>query len=156
MSAVENDLRAPRVRPMGSSDVWTVAAIEAEAYQYPWSPGIFRDCLSAGYHALVLEIPPSGVQGYAVLSTGAGEAHLLNLCVRPALHRTGLGRVLLDAALRQATVRGAREIFLEVRPSNSAAVGLYEGSGFRQIGRRKRYYRAKDGREDALVFARDL
>ncbi len=156
MSAVETELRAPRVRPMGSSDVWTVSAIEAEAYQFPWSPGIFRDCLSAGYHALVLEMPPTGVQGYAVVSTGAGEAHLLNLCVRPALHGAGLGRVLLEAVMRQARAQGAREIFLEVRPSNEAAVHLYEASGFRRIGRRKRYYRAREGREDALVFAREL
>ncbi len=156
MSAVESDFHPARVRPMASGDVWTVAAIEAEAYQFPWSPGIFRDCLSAGYHAFVLDLPADGVQGYAVLSVGAGEAHLLNLCVRPTLHGGGHGRLLLEAVLRQATAHGAREIFLEVRPSNEAAIRLYRRAEFRQIGRRKRYYRARDGREDALVFAKDL
>ena len=156
MSAVESEFRTARVRPMASGDVWTVAAIEAQAYQFPWSPGIFRDCLSAGYHAFVLDLAADGVHGYTVLSVGAGEAHLLNLCVRPERQGAGHGRLLLDTVLRQAAAHGAREIFLEVRPSNAAAIRLYQGSDFRQIGRRKHYYRGRNGREDALVLAKDL
>ena len=83
---------------MQPADLKAVAAVERVAYQFPWSLGIFRDCLLAGYHCLVLEIGGS-VTGYGIMSIAAGEAHLLNLCVHPNAHHLGYGRRLLAAML---------------------------------------------------------
>jgi ribosomal-protein-alanine N-acetyltransferase len=90
------------------------------------------------------------------MSLAADEAHLLNLCVRPTLQRRGLGADLLDWLLDRARAGGAREIFLEVRPSNIPAARLYARAGFRRIGLRRNYYRADNGREDAVVLAKEL
>jgi ribosomal-protein-alanine N-acetyltransferase len=140
---------------MELADLPTVASIEREAYDYPWTENIFRDCLRVGYCCVVLEIGGETV-GYAVLSLAAEEAHLLNLCVRPACQRRGLGAEFLEWMLARARAGGAREVFLEVRPSNHAALRLYERAGFRRIGLRRNYYRAAGGREDAVVLARVL
>jgi ribosomal-protein-alanine N-acetyltransferase len=143
------------VRAMRVEDLATVAAIEQEAYPYPWTENIFRDCLRVGYCCVVLEIGGE-IIAYAVLSVAAAEAHLLNLCVRPARQRRGLGADLLGWLLARAGEGGAREIFLEVRPSNHAALQLYERAGFRRIGLRRNYYRADNGREDAVVLSRPV
>jgi ribosomal-protein-alanine N-acetyltransferase len=143
------------VRAMRFEDLAVVAAIEQEAYPYPWTENIFRDCLRVGYCCVVLEIGGE-IIGYAVLSVAAAEAHLLNLCVRPARQRRGLGADLLDWLLARAGEGGAREVFLEVRPSNHAALQLYERAGFRRIGLRRNYYRSDNGREDAVVLSRPV
>lgn len=146
---------SPGVREMQSADLATVAAIERDAYEYPWTENIFRDCVRVGYCCVVLEVGGE-IVGYGVLSMAAAEAHLLNLCVRPACQRRGLGSDLLEWLLARAREGGAREVFLEVRPSNHAALRLYEHAGFRRIGLRRDYYRAEGGREDAVVLARTL
>ncbi|HAI58256.1 MAG TPA: ribosomal-protein-alanine N-acetyltransferase [Xanthomonadaceae bacterium] len=140
---------------MRQADVAAVAAIEARAYAFPWTPGIFRDCLDTGYQCWVADTT-DGLQGYGVLSIGADEAQLLNLCVDPAVHRRGLGRRLLRRMVDLARWHMADRIFLEVRPSNPGAQALYASEGFLPIGRRPRYYPASDGREDAIVMALDL
>ncbi len=76
------------VRLMQAADLKAVAAVERAAYQFPWSLGIFRDCLLAGYHCLVLDVGGS-VTGYGIMSVAGGEAHLLNLCVHPHAQRLG-------------------------------------------------------------------
>ncbi|MGO1720532.1 MAG: ribosomal protein S18-alanine N-acetyltransferase, partial [Luteimonas sp.] len=124
---------------MREDDVDAVIAIEHSAYPFPWTPGIFRDCLRAGYPAWVLQ-DDGGIFGYGVLSVAAGEAHLLNVCVDPRLQGCGHGRRLLRALLRIARGEGAERMFLEVRPSNPHAVALYQDEGFNEIGRRPRYY----------------
>lgn len=143
-------------RPMRSEDVAAVAAIEAAAYAFPWTAGLFRDCLAAGYSAWVLEAGDGGLQAYAILAIGADEAHLLNLCVDPNRQGHGMGRQLLRRMIELARWHRAGRIFLEVRPSNPAAIALYRSEGFAEIGRRPRYYPAQDGREDALVMALEL
>jgi ribosomal-protein-alanine N-acetyltransferase len=146
---------AVQFRPMRQVDVPQVAAIETRAYAFPWTAGIFRDCLAAGHHCWVAE-SVDGLLGYGVLSVGADEAHLLNLCVDPATQRRGLGRRLLKRMVDLARWHLADRIFLEVRPSNPVAIALYHSEGFNEIGRRPRYYPAKDGREDAIVMAMEL
>jgi len=141
---------------MRASDVQTVAELERASYEYPWTEGIFRDCLRVGYHCVVVESESGTLQGYAIMSVVADEAHLLNLCVSPDCRRCGLGREMLKQLLEAASLAGARRMFLEVRPSNVAALALYASEGFVEIGRRPRYYRAREGREDAVVLARDL
>jgi ribosomal-protein-alanine N-acetyltransferase len=146
---------AAALRPMRDGDLDAVMDIERRAYPFPWTRGIFRDCLRAGYPALVL-VADGDVVGYGLLSVAAGEAHILNVCADPALPRQGHGRRLLRALLQQARGRGAQRVFLEVRPSNPAAIALYDAEGFNEIGRRPRYYPAASGREDAIVMALEL
>jgi ribosomal-protein-alanine N-acetyltransferase len=143
------------IRMMQPSDLKAVAAVERAAYQYPWSLGIFRDCLLAGYYCLVLDVAGS-VTGYGIMSVAAGEAHLLNLCVHPDAQRLGYGRRLLNALLLKAADTQADKVFLEVRPSNSVALRLYASMGFEQIGIRPAYYQAENGREDAIILAATL
>ena len=146
----------PLVRPMQARDVEEVALLERVAYEYPWTDGIFRDCLRAGYDCHVLEGDNGAVQGYSIMSVAVGEAHLLNLCVHPDRQGCGLGRDLLGRVLRRAREQGARHMYLEVRPSNTAALGLYQSAGFYQIGQRRRYYKSHEGREDAIVLSLKL
>ncbi len=143
------------LRPMRASDLEAVNAIEQVAYPYPWTRAIFADCLAAQYPAWVLE-GEGRLLGYALLSIAVGESHLLNLCVAPAAQRMGHGRRLLRAMLRLARAQGAERMFLEVRPSNPGAISLYHDEGFNEIGRRARYYPAREGREDAIVMALEL
>jgi [ribosomal protein S18]-alanine N-acetyltransferase len=149
------DLASARMRAMQEADLAQVAAIEAAAYPYPWSFGIFRDCLRAGYGCWVLE-RDGEVVGYGVLSTAADEAHVLNICVHPDAQGQGLGRQLMRRLMDVARWHQVRRLFLEVRPSNPRAIALYESLGFATIGRRPNYYPASHGREDALVMTRDF
>jgi len=143
------------MRAMRLEDVETVCALEDRSYEFPWSAGIFSDCIKAGYPCWVL-CENEAIIGYAILSMGAGEAHVLNLCIDPTRQGRGLGRHLLVRLLDIARLNGADRVFLEVRPSNPLARQLYESAGFVEIGRRPRYYPARDGREEAIVMALDL
>jgi len=143
------------IRDMMPDDVPRVMQIETAAYPFPWSDGIFRDCLRVGYVCCVAEIDDI-VVGYAIMSTGAGEAHVLNLCVGEAWRNRGLGGQLLAHLMEFARSLGVVEAFLEVRPSNTAAIRLYQSQGFSQIGVRRGYYQAVGGREDAVVLKRTL
>lgn len=147
----------PRVsiRPMRRADLGHVHAIEEASYPFPWSRGVFADCLRVGYCCRVAEVD-GGIGGYTVISAAAGEAHLLNLCVAPSVRATGVGRLLLDGALVEARLLRAHRLFLEVRPSNTRAIELYRRNAFRVIGKRPGYYPAEDGREDAMVMVRHL
>ncbi|MBW3550190.1 MAG: ribosomal protein S18-alanine N-acetyltransferase [Proteobacteria bacterium] len=140
---------------MREADLEAIFAIELRAYPFPWTLGIFRDCLRADYPSRVLH-QDGRIVGYFLMSLAAGEAHLLNLCVAPEAQGRGYGRKLLHAMLHLARGRGAARVFLEVRPSNAGAIALYFNEGFNEIGRRPRYYPAADGREDALVMAMEL
>lgn len=156
MSATLADAVRPVMRPMRIEDLDAVMVVERRAYPFPWSIGIFRDCLFAGYPAWVL-LEGGAFIGHGVLSVAADEAHVLNVCVDPARQGRGHGRLLLRALVDAARGRGASRVFLEVRPSNPAAIALYEDEGFNEIGRRPRYYpAANNGREDAIVMAREL
>ncbi len=157
MVAARNDLPIPQVqlRPMAEEDLARVSAVERESYSFPWSEGIFRDCLRVGYVCRVVEIGFDLV-GYGVMSTGAGEAHVLNLCVREAMRGRGIGRTLLRQLLDLAAEAGVEDAFLEVRPSNLAAIRLYQSFGFVPVGVRKGYYQAAGGREDATVLRLSL
>ncbi len=144
------------LRPMQVEDLDMVAALESHISPGPWTWGIFRDCLQAGYDAWVLEDDAGVVAAFGVLSTGAAEAHILNLGVAPALRRRGLGRRMLRHLLCRARQLGAQRAFLEVRVSNVGAQSLYRSQGFHEIGVRLNYYRNAEGREDALVLSLSL
>ncbi len=158
MAAAREDMReAPEVliRPMMEIDLPEVAAVEQSSYAFPWSENIFRDCLRVGYTCRALDLA-GRIIGYGIMSVGAGEAHILNVCVRDEFRNLGFGRRLLEHLLERAAATGVGEAFLEVRPSNLAAIRLYQRLGFEQIGIRRGYYQAPDGREDAIVLKHDL
>lgn len=154
MSAVLQDPQL-RLRPMQATDVEDVLAIEEQVYEFPWTFGIFHDCLRVGYCCWVMTHDDE-ITAYAVLSTGAGESHLLNICVSPASQNRGLGSQLIEHMLGLARRHGAQTCLLEVRPSNRVAVELYNKMGFVEVGIRPAYYPAQGGREDALILAREL
>ncbi len=152
--------------PMRLADVGAVAAIEKSIYTAPWTEGNFVDSLTAGYSAWVLRRadPSLGadrlyrepIVGYFVLMPAVDEAHLLNLSVARDGQGQGLGLHLLRRAVALANEYNARSIILEVRPSNLRALAVYQRFGFREHGRRRRYYPAsaedQTSREDALVM----
>jgi ribosomal-protein-alanine N-acetyltransferase len=143
------------VRVMVDADVTGIMEIETRAYAFPWTAGIFRDCMGAGYSCYVLE-KNAEIIAYAVMSVGAKEAHILNICVSPDLRGEGYGYVLMDKLVALARQLQADMMFLEVRPSNEAARRLYDKLGFNEIGTRRNYYPAAQGREDALILAKQL
>ena len=155
--ATAPELLVPEVaiRAMRGNDVADVVAIERASNQFPWSEGIFRDCLRVGYVCRVVTVSRQ-VMGYGVMSLGAGEAHILNLCVGEAFRCRGVGRRLLGALIERAADAGMADAFLEVRPSNTVAIRLYLALGFEQVGMRRGYYQAAAGREDAAVLRRAL
>ena len=144
-----------QLRPMRPADLKAVAEVERSSYRFPWSLGIVRDCLLAGYHSQVLEID-GVISGYSIMSAASGEAHLLNLCVHPSARGLGYGRRLLNSALLRAEEFDVERVFLEVRPSNLVAISLYQSAGFELIGTRPSYYQAESGREDAVIYAATL
>jgi len=140
-----------RLAAMAEADLAEVVAIENAAYSHPWTRGNFADSLRAGYACRTLRANGE-LLGYFVILVAAGEAHLLNLTVAPAHQRSGHGGALLREVAAIAREQGARNLFLEVRPSNAGAQALYERFGFRRIAVRRGYYPAGAGREDAYVL----
>ncbi len=149
MSAQLNDTR--RFRQMTEADLDVVMAIENVIYTHPWTRGNFVDSLNTGSHCWIMEWQ-GVIVGYAVLTAGAGEAHLLNLSVASAWQRRGLGREILMYVIDFIKQNKVSAMFLEVRVSNVAARALYAQAGFREIGTRRGYYPAQAGREDAIVL----
>ncbi|TDJ37601.1 MAG: ribosomal-protein-alanine N-acetyltransferase [Gammaproteobacteria bacterium] len=143
------------IRSMVHDDLVHVSDIERRSYAFPWSHGVFRDCLVAGYSCIVVEYGDL-VVAYGILSVADGEAHILNLCVDSNYRQLGYGDRLLDEILMRARRAKVNEIFLEVRPSNESAIGLYQKKGFGQIRYRPAYYQAREGREDAAVYSKVL
>ena len=157
MASVKQEPESPEleIRPMHELDVPVVVAIERSAYQFPWSEGIFRDCLRVGYICRLAEVDGE-IAGYGIMSIGAGEAHILNVCVRDECRGRGFARKLLLYLVERARSAGMYEAYLEVRPSNTIAARLYHSLGFEQVGLRRGYYQATNGREDAVVLRRVL
>jgi len=153
MSAVLKD--DPQLAAMRDADLAEVLAIETAIYSHPWTRGNFTDSLRAGYLCRTWRVGAELV-GYFILLVAAGEGHLLNLSVAAARQRQGHGGALLAEATRLARGSGAKQLFLEVRPTNAGAKALYSRFGFHQVAVRPGYYPAQDGREDALVLTRVL
>ena len=156
--------------PMHSADLDEVLAIEAVSHIHPWTRGNFSDSLTAGHWAYCIRpqldqvikgsyLDPQVLWAYCVLFPGVDELHLLNITVSPKLRRLGLAVRMMSAIEAVAAQQQMPRIILEVRPSNSAAVYLYQSIGYEQIGTRKNYYpeNSKTGlREDAAVMAKSI
>ena len=146
---------AVEFRPCREVDLDGIVAIERATFPEPWTRDQFAALLAhpAGF-GWVAEIVPEGVAGYAFGWVAADEAELADLAVRQDVRGRGLGAGLVGAFAREAGVRGARRLYLEVRASNMRAQGFYDRLGFDTVGRRVAYYRSP--REDALVMRAEL
>lgn len=140
---------------MQVSDLDQVLANETRGYAFPWTRGIFQDCLRANHQCYVIQDGEELV-GHAILSIAVGEAHLLNVCIRRDRQGRGFGRALVEFMLERARSLKVDMVFLEVRPSNRVASSLYESLGFCEIGLRRNYYPAHTGHEDARILALQL
>ena len=156
MSAVLEGFSAEeQFRLMVDADLDAVIAIEEEVYPYPWTRGIFYDCLHIGYLCRVLE-KNGKIVAYSIMSVAVAESHLLTLVVAVDEQRKGYGKKMLNEMIQQAVSDNANTMYLEVRTSNKAAIQLYYQRGFNELGVRNNYYPAEHGREDALMLALDL
>jgi ribosomal-protein-alanine N-acetyltransferase len=143
-------------------DCLALAEIHASAFKRGWSDAEFEALLlQSGVHAVIAHYRnalgkriPAGFILYRLV---ADEAEILSVAVTPACRRRGIGKALIEDALRHLYREGAKSIHLEVEDSNVAAIGLYRGVEFRESGRRAGYY--TQGREapgGALVMLRQL
>ena len=144
------------IRPASQADVAVVAVIERASFGDPWSEEAFRELLEMrdAIFLVATRRSPETVAGYVIARVVADEADVLNLAVSPAERGRGLGGELLDAGLAAVIDRGAREVFLEVRESNAAALALYGSREFMTVSRRSKYYR--NPVEDALLLRRAI
>lgn len=107
-------LTGPQVdylRPLKTNDIPKVLTIERQMYSYPWSEGIFKDCLKIGYSNWAF-IKDGQFVGYVILSVAVGEAHILNICLDPAYQGKGLGRQFLKEVLIIAKKKKCKQCFL--------------------------------------------
>lgn len=142
-------------RLMTEDDLDDVIAIEESVYPFPWTRGIFHDCLSIGYICRVL-LYKEKIIAYSIITIAADECHLLTIVVAKDEQGKGYGKKMLDEMVRMAKIGSANAMYLEVRASNKTAIQLYYDSGFNELGVRNNYYPAEEGREDALILALDL
>jgi ribosomal-protein-alanine N-acetyltransferase len=140
---------------MTASDLDAMMAIERVNFPFPWTEGNFKDSMNSGYICLVMEHGKELI-GYAVLMMVLDEAHLLNISVAKSYQGQGWGRYLLVQMMEIGREKGGLNMFLEVRPSNRSALGLYESMGFNEMGIRPGYYPAHNGREDAVLMGMAL
>ena len=125
------------------SDLETLIGLEALTFpEDPWSDVMLaQELASPASRYWIARGEDDTPLGYAGVKIGGDQADVMTIGVRPEARGHGLGAALLDTLLRWAADAGAHEIFLDVRPSNAAAISLYESRGFVEIGRRPRYFR---------------
>jgi ribosomal-protein-alanine N-acetyltransferase len=151
-----------RLLPMAIRDLDEVLAIEQRAHIAPWTQVQFMDSLNAGHWAYTLRVlgaedAPDTLVGYCVMMPGVDEISLLNIAIDPIHQRQGWAKKILLVMEDQATAKNFQKIFLEVRTSNTPAIGLYQRMNYQQVGSRKAYYPMHEGqREDALVMMKEL
>ena len=143
------------LRDMNEADLGAVLRIEREVHAHPWTAGNFSDALRSKYLCKICEYQ-GRMLGYAVMMLAVDEAELLDIAIDAAQQRQGWGRKLLEEMLVLARRRDMRRMVLEVRASNAAAINLYRHAGFADIGLRRDYYPAENGREDAILMGREL
>ena len=143
------------LRPLCRTDGDALYDLERAANAFPWSRQQFIDSLAGRDFGWAAERDGQLV-GFALFSQILDEATLLNILIRSDCRREGLARQLLAMGLPTLAARGARRCLLEVRAGNEQAIGLYRSFGFQLDGRRRDYYPAANGREDALLMSRDL
>ena len=140
----------PLLRRMDARDLPSVMEIDALSLPRPWSAAIWRGELGSPYGLYLVLEERGEVFGQIGVRHVLGELHITTIAVRPEYRRRGHARALIGSAL--AAYPDVSHVHLEVRPTNAAALALYESLGFRKTGRRPRYY----GDEDALLMTLTL
>ncbi|WP_154224026.1 ribosomal protein S18-alanine N-acetyltransferase [Marinicella rhabdoformis] len=140
---------------IAAQDVKLIQDIERQAYPNPWSDRIMLDCINAGYQCIKMmrEEEPEKIIAYAFLMIGVEESHLLNITVDPQLQRQGLAKQMMHRLFLISRINRGKQMILEVRASNEAAIGLYQKLGFKKIGNRRNYYQYNGTKEDAVVMS---
>lgn len=147
------------IEPGAVRDAEAVARLHALGFYRGWPREEFAAYLAdtAATPAFVACDAKRRIAGFAMLRLAADEAELLTIAVEPKWRGKGVGAALLRAAFEDLMMSPARRLFLEVAADNLAAIALYRGHGFAEIGRRKGYYPRSDGAPaTALVMSRDL
>lgn len=140
-----------KYRMLGQQDIDDIYEIELECFTVPWSyDGLSRDIIENPCAIYIGAFDGTELLGYAGMWVILDEAHITNIAVRTSRRGEGIGRRLLHGLMRIARRAGADGITLEVRPSNAAALHLYESVGFKKAGLRKKYY--SDNGEDAYIM----
>jgi ribosomal-protein-alanine N-acetyltransferase len=142
------------IRVAQAGDLDAVAAIERAVFNDPWSRRSFADLVDKKNVLFLVATTGAALAGYAVVLVAGDESELANLAVAKTAQRKGIGKRLLTEAIAVAQQRGCRQMYLEVRESNRAAIALYEDEHFEAIGRRARYYARPV--EDAIVMKKRL
>ena len=150
------------------ADLEAILAIEQISFRRPWGrlsfEGELRNRKACNFAVKSTEpiesVESTGVKnsgqviGYAFWHLVANEVHLLKVAVTPAWRGRGIATRLLERCFTSSVEQGAKSAHLEVRPSNIAAIELYQKLGFELVGRRPKYY--TDSKEDALLMMRIL
>ncbi|WP_372872541.1 ribosomal protein S18-alanine N-acetyltransferase [Shewanella sp.] len=140
-----------KIEPLFQQDAPQMALIEAQAHSHPMSEAMLSDCFGHLYRCRGL-YHEDALQGFTIVQQIVDEATLFDICVLPWAQGKGLGKLLLQQVIDDARGHSAQVLMLEVRASNTAAIGLYQRLGFCESGRRKGYYPSADGREDAVLM----
>ena len=142
------------LRKMTINDLLQVISIERRSYDYPWSDVVIKDCLVHKYDCYIAG--NGSILGYMISKITDQDSHILNLTIDNDYRGLGIGSSFLDLMIKECKLRRSKYIYLEARMSNTIARNLYQKFGFLSIGVRKNYYRNKQGREDAIVYRRNL
>ena len=148
-----------KIRRMLQNDIDRVYSIETSAHRAPWSRDILSDCVLVGYDCRVLELESSDskqIIGYIICRYTFKVCHILNLCIAPPEQGKGYGKLLLSSLLDSLGQSKVEMVILEVRPSNTAALTLYEKFGFIREDIKKDYYQDTSGVEDAILLKKIL
>lgn len=147
-------MRGMTIVPMEERHLDDLARLERLCFSRPWSRQALKEELTNPAACFLVGEEAGEMLGYAGMHCAAGECYVDNVAVFPEARRQGVGRKLMEALLQAAAARGGEFLSLEVRPSNLEALALYRGLGFREVGRRRRFY--DDPVEDGLLLTKDL
>ena len=142
-----------RIIPMTAADVPQVAEIERACFSDPWPESVLLHELENELSLWLVAKSEDTVLGYLGSQSVLDEADMMNIAVRESARRQGIAKSLILALCARLHDAGVRSLTLEVRDSNAAAIALYEGLGFFQVGRRPNYY--FHPKEDARILRKD-
>jgi len=145
-----------KLGPVSAGDAEALARVHAASFETPWTAADIA-ALLASPGGFALAVSDDEIQGFILARVISYDAEILTLAIDPEFRRRSLARALTEAAAKFAETLGAESLFLEVAEDNAAAIALYAGAGFAQVGRRRGYYARKGAAPvDALVMRRDL
>ena len=138
------------IESMTVDDIAQVAEIERQIFSIPWSEKAFRDSMESDNTIYIVAKENDNVAGYAGMYLSFEEGNITNVAVNPLSRRKGIGEKIVRDIINRAYEKGVRDVFLEVRETNSVAIALYEKIGFKEEGIRKNFY--DKPRENALIM----